>query len=109
MTELKNLEAWHNVTQQDGLIFVVFYDKTSSCCQSYLRMLEKLAKIYQSKWRFFCVDVYENPELACLYRVSIAPTIMCFNGMQKLHEAITTVTEADLRKSLDILTGEPNT
>ena len=72
-------------------------------CRMVAPVVDKLAEKYQGKFKFYRLNVDENPQTASKYGVMSIPTLIFFKGGQAVDTVIGAVPERVLQPKIDDL------
>lgn len=72
-------------------------------CRMVAPVVDKLAERYQGKFKFYRLNVDENPRTASKYKVMSIPTLIFFKGGEAVDTVIGAVPERVLQPKIDDL------
>ena len=72
-------------------------------CRMVAPIVEKLSEMYQGKFKFYRLNVDENPQTASKYKVMSIPTLIFFKGGEAVDTVIGAVPERVLQPKIDDL------
>ncbi len=72
-------------------------------CRMVAPVVDKLAERYQGKFKFYRLNVDENPQTASKYKVMSIPTLIFFKGGEAVDTVIGAVPERVLQPKIDEL------
>ncbi len=72
-------------------------------CRMVAPVVDKLAEGYEGKFKFFRLNVDENPQTAAKYKVMAIPTLMFFKGGKAVDTVVGAVSEQALQPKIDEL------
>ena len=72
-------------------------------CRMVAPVVDKLAERYEGKFKFYRLNVDENPQTASKYKVMSIPTLIFFKGGEAVDTVIGAVPERVLQPKIDDL------
>jgi len=72
-------------------------------CRMVAPIVDKLAEKYEGKFKFYRMNVDENPQTAAKYKVMAIPTLMFFKGGEAVDTVVGAVPERVLTPKIDEL------
>ena len=72
-------------------------------CKMIAPVVDKLAEMYQGKFKFYRLNVDENPQTASKYGVMSIPTLIFFKGGKAVDTVVGAVPERVLQPKIDDL------
>jgi len=72
-------------------------------CRMVAPVVDKLAEKYEGKFKFYRMNVDENPQTAAKYKVMAIPTLMFFKGGEAVDTVVGAVPERVLAPKIDEL------
>lgn len=100
ISEIQTVSEWEIVLASHKLVLAYFFSENVAPCAQSKLMLQSIIAQYSHDLGVFSINVNKNVTVACMYRITIVPTMFFFKGKQKLHELITLVSEEQLSSIL---------
>ena len=72
-------------------------------CRMVAPVVDKLAEKYEDKFKFFRLNVDENPQTAAKYKVMAIPTLIFFKGGEAVDTVVGAASERALQSKIDDL------
>jgi thioredoxin 1 len=72
-------------------------------CRMVAPVVDKLAEKYEGRFKFYRMNVDENPRTAAKYRIMAIPTLMFFKGGEAVDTVVGAVPERVLAPKIDEL------
>ncbi len=72
-------------------------------CRMVSPVVDKLAEKYDGRFKFYRLNVDENPQIAAKYQIMSIPTLMFFKGGEAVDTVIGAVPEQMLQPKIDAL------
>ena len=112
-TECVNVNA-ENIMQEvieassEKAVIVQFWAPWCGPCRMVAPVVEEIASQYDGKLKVVKVNTDENPNVASQYGIRSIPTLMIFNGGQKVDMVVGAVPKTTLANTIEKYLGESN-
>ena len=101
--DLTDKEFEQKVIKSDLPVLVDLWAPWCGPCRMIAPIVDKLSVKYSGKFKFFRLNVDENPQTAARYRVMSIPTLMFFKGGTAVDTVVGAVPEKVIAPKIDAL------
>lgn len=99
--ECHTLTQWNDILAGQQLILAYFFSKNFAPCSQFTSLLNDIGYDYEDKFKVVSVDVEANVTIACIYRISIVPTVIFLKRRQKLHDIMGLISKDHLKQIIN--------
>ena len=103
VTDVTDQDFEEEVIKSTLPILVDFWAPWCGPCRMVAPIVDKLAGMYESRFKFCRLNVDENPQTAAKYRIMSIPTLIFFKNGEAADTVIGAVPERALQSKIDEL------
>jgi len=103
VTEVTDQDFEEEVIKSALPVLVDLWAPWCGPCRMVAPVVDKLAERYEGKFKFYRLNVDENPQTASKYKVMSIPTLIFFKGGEAVDTVIGAVPERVLQPKIDDL------
>ena len=103
VTDVTDKDFEEEVIQSTLPVLIDLWAPWCGPCRMVAPVIDKLAEIYGGKFKFFRLNVDENPQTASKYGIMSIPTLIFFKGGKAVDTVIGAVPEQTLKPKIDSL------
>jgi thioredoxin 1 len=103
VTDVSDQDFEDKVLKSTQPVLVDLWAPWCGPCRMIAPVVDKLAEKYQSRFKFYRLNIDKNPKTAAQYRVMSIPTLIFFKDGKAVDTVIGAVPESTLQSKIDSL------